>query len=103
MTPTDTVKKDELIIWTRHILDLLNVSYQVSNHGKEIKFRSKFQNNPNYKGYDIKLYPTTGTYIYHTRTFKAHDQHSHHSIEDNIRSCISYHVNEYAFKGMKDD
>jgi len=98
-------KHEELVAWTRYILDLLNVTYQVSNHGKEIRFRSKFtKSDTRYKGFDVKLYPTTGTYQYHTHTFKPSSPNPRNvsSIVNNIKKCIAYHVNDYAFKGLDD-
>ena len=87
--------------WVTATLNLMNVSYLVSNNGREIHFKSiHTQNNPNYKGYNfnVTLYPTTGTYQYYTRTFKAQNPHDTFSVRETIKSCLNYHVNPNIFK-----
>lgn len=79
---------DSKIEYVRGLLDLLNVTYTVSNKGREIRFSSKLRNN------DVILYPTTGTFIHNKNVYKSPDLHNLESIKNNIRRCLKYHINE---------
>lgn len=80
--------KQDCIEYARNLLDMINTTYTVSNFGKEIRFISKLHEG------EVKLYPTTGTYINNDKTFKATNNHNEFMIKQNIKYCIKYHVND---------
>ena len=83
------VNKKELINYARELLDLTNTTYLVSNYGNEIEFASRTILNT-----EVKLYPTTGTFINNNRTFKSARPYDEHEIKAQIKYCIKYHINE---------
>lgn len=71
--------------WAYESLNLCNLSYLVSNQGREIRFTSPITNEA------VILYPTTGTFIVRGKSHKA-DIHRDGAIEDNIRICIKRYI-----------
>jgi hypothetical protein len=86
------MKFTELQIWVMGSLNLLNISYTVSNKGTQITFQSKLLSG------DIKLYPTTATYIFTNlsgkhNTFKIDVHESLENQKEHIRKMLQMHFN----------
>jgi len=77
--------QNKFVDFARNILDLANMTYTVSNGGKEIQFKSKVDGNI------VKLYPTTSTFIHNGITFKSWGG-SETDIMENMRYCFDYHT-----------
>ena len=84
--------ENEVKDWFTHMLELVNRTYTISNKGKEISFKS------NIHGHEVRVFPTTGTYTFGSRTFRATSIHSgNEPMKDNLRKCVILHVNARMF------
>ena len=84
---------NERTIYVMDCLNLLNVTYSVSNKGKEIQFDSKLNFGK------IKVYPTTGSWLFFPAqrdecvSNKMEPHAGDKAVENNIRRMMETHVN----------
>lgn len=89
--------KKELKDFVRDMLDLANITYTVSNGGKEILFKSQTD-----FGGDVRLYPTTGTFMNNGNTFKCRDKNNHDEVMNQVKFCLESHIAMNMFGGKSD-
>ena len=86
------MRMTELQLWTMDALNLMNISYTVSNKGKQFTTKSKLSTGT------IRIYPTTGSYIqvdtnWKTKSFTMEKYDPLESKKNNIRRMIRYNFN----------